>query len=240
VYYLFDKSINDYARTKFLLKRNVQGYISNQLNVELYNSLLKQIDEIQANSYFQVLEQYLSTNLCGQEDGVFTSDLLFSYLSQNKIEARSFFQIKHYIREDKLDKIVKKLTFFEFLKKKKIPLLGIPSYLYRVGFGKFKKKVLKDPSLKKDISDLNIKFRNRYKDEFLIAWANKTTGYYIENNYVFSLEMNKPFDKDFIESLDKTGVKKDFLSAFIKKSSKDLVDYMKESGEDYLISIQKY
>lgn len=239
MYFVFDKSINDFTRTNLLLHRNEEGYISNQLNIELYNSLLKNMKDIKVNSYYQLLEDYLSIGLCDKPECILTSRGLMGYLNNNRVDAQKFFRIENYSRYKRLDEINRKVSFFEFLKRKKIPLLGIPSYLYRVGFYKFKKKVMKDNELKKDVDDMPLRFRYKYKDEFLISWADQLSKSYFVSNYVFSVNLDKQFDESFLRSLKKYGLKEEFLKKFIKQNSQEILEFLKERGEDYILSVQK-
>lgn len=223
----------DYTETRLskntlALMRKDNGEVYTLIDFDMYMSILRSFDDISIDYKTKTLFEVIAEEIPDTKHVFLSLEKIVSYMEVDHEFTRKFFDINNFTYKDEVGKLQNNLKAFEFLKKKKIYLLGIPTLLYKTGFKKFKNNVLKHSKLKDFVEKENFSNRNlkSYEHELVAALIPFTLNK-AEKNKTISItrELSAPENAEFYKFLEEAGFDKERIMHVIQERWEELVQF---------------
>jgi hypothetical protein len=242
IFEIWDHPETQFTRNTLALMRQENGEVHTLIDYKLYNSLLTSFTDIEIFTQIKSLSSVITEEVKDTKHIVLSLDKLISYLKHNQDFWREIFDLKNTVFLEDLNKITKSVKAFQYLKKKRVFLFGLPTLMYKTGFRQFKKKVLKHSKLKdfidkKYINDNNI---SSYEKEIIIALVPFLYEKAERNkNITITNDINSDQNKEFYKFLEESGFSKEKVMEVITKNWDELMEFASFASNVKLFEITR-
>ncbi len=208
---IWDHNENEYSSGSLALMRGENGEVYTLVDYALYTTLLDSFEDISIEHSVKDYDDVISQELGDKQKMFITLENFIQYMNADIELWQKFFDINNFIYKEEVLKINKRLKAFEYLKKKKVYLLGWPTVIYNIGFDRFRKKVLSHTKLKDYIEKDNFTFNNMnsYENELILSFIPFIYKKAEKNKEVLiSKDLNSPQNRIFYKFLQEVGFDK--------------------------------
>lgn len=232
----------DYLETKQAqnslgLMRHENGEVYTPVNLRLYAQILTSFSDLPASYTVQSKLDYIADGLESNTTTFTTLEKIAAYMNFNPYFARIFFDLENLSTRIDLEQIIKKLSFYENLKRKNIIFLGIPSLLYKFGFLKFKKTIFTKTIYKTSLNPTHFTNYNTgsYESEFLLALVYEFSKKMQEKkDMIVEVHPESSHNVEFYKLLNEYGFDQDKVMAVLQNSWDEITSFAAASNAKLL------